>query len=210
MNIKEMNEEIIEKTAGKETDNRLKILELFGGIGAPRKALQNIGYSIKSLDYVEILPYAVMAYNSIFDIRYTPQDIRLWNMKCDVLVHGSPCQDWSKNGLNNVNTGRSILYERTLQILNPNPENGYPELVSPPKIVVWENVPNLVHRHRDILIITLRQWNHTVIRTIGISSKLLTMGLLRRETEYMLCLRSQIFLLLSRKRSHLKKISRII
>lgn len=139
MNIKEMNEEIIEKTAGKETDNRLKILELFGGIGAPRKALQNIGYSIKSLDYVEILPYAVMAYNSIFDIRYTPQDIRLWNMKCDVLVHGSPCQDWSKNGLNNVNTGRSILYERTLQILNPNPENGYPELVSPPKIVVWEN-----------------------------------------------------------------------
>ena len=149
MNIKEMNEEIIEKTAGKETDNRLKILELFGGIGAPRKALQNIGYSIKSLDYVEILPYAVMAYNSIFDIRYTPQDIRLWNMKCDVLVHGSPCQDWSKNGLNNVNTGRSILYERTLQILNPNPENGYPELVSPPKIVVWENVPNLVHRHRE-------------------------------------------------------------
>ena len=40
MNIKEMNEEIIEKTAGNETDNRLKILELFGGIGAPRKALQ--------------------------------------------------------------------------------------------------------------------------------------------------------------------------
>lgn len=30
MNIKEMNEEIIEKTAGNETDNRLKILELFG------------------------------------------------------------------------------------------------------------------------------------------------------------------------------------
>lgn len=50
-NIKAVNEEIIEKTAGKETDNRLKILELFGGIGAPRKALQNIGYSIKSLDY---------------------------------------------------------------------------------------------------------------------------------------------------------------
>lgn len=107
------------------------------------------GDFIKSLDYVEILPFAVLAYNSIFDIRYTPQDIRLWSMKCDVLVHGSPCQDWSKNGLNNINTGRSILYERTLQILNPNPENGYPELVAPPKIVVWENVPNLVHRHRE-------------------------------------------------------------
>ena len=41
------------------------------------------------------------------------------------------------------------MYERTLQILNPNPESGYPELVAPPKIVVWENVPNLVHRHRE-------------------------------------------------------------
>ena len=58
-NIKAVNEEIIEKTAGNETDNRLKILELFGGIGAPRKALQNIGYSIKSLDYVEILPFCI-------------------------------------------------------------------------------------------------------------------------------------------------------
>ena len=79
-NIKAMNEAIIEKTAGTETDNRLKILELFGGIGAPRKALQNIGYSIKSLDYVEILPYAVMAYNSIFDTRSTPIDTRLPDM----------------------------------------------------------------------------------------------------------------------------------
>ena len=42
----------------------LKILELFGGIGAPRKALENLGYDIKSIDYVEILPYAVQAYNS--------------------------------------------------------------------------------------------------------------------------------------------------
>lgn len=36
-NIKAVNEEIIEKTAEKETDNRLKILELFGGIGAQGK-----------------------------------------------------------------------------------------------------------------------------------------------------------------------------
>ncbi|EAG0985300.1 DNA cytosine methyltransferase [Listeria monocytogenes] len=34
----------------------VQILELFGGIGAPRKALENLGVDIKSLDYVEILP----------------------------------------------------------------------------------------------------------------------------------------------------------
>lgn len=92
--------------------DQLKILELFGGIGAPRKALENLGYDIKSIDYVEILPFAVMAYNAIFNNGYKPQDIRVWNMDVDVLIHGSPCQDWSKNGLNNVNTGRSILYEK--------------------------------------------------------------------------------------------------
>ena len=32
----------------------IKILELFGGIGAPRKALMNLGVDVKSIDYVEI------------------------------------------------------------------------------------------------------------------------------------------------------------
>lgn len=119
----------------------IKMLELFGGVGAPRKALENLGVDIKSIDYVEILPYAVKAYNSIFNNDYKPQDIRVWNMDVDILVHGSPCQDFSKNGLNNINTGRSILYERTLEIIEK-------ELLRKPKVVIWENVPNLVsHKH---------------------------------------------------------------
>ena len=112
---------------------QLKILELFGGIGAPRKALENLGFDIKSIDYVEILPHAVMAYNAIFDNGYKPQDIRLWNMDVDILIHGSPCTDFSKNGLNNINTGRSILYEKTLSIIGE-------ELLRKPRIVIWENV----------------------------------------------------------------------
>ena len=32
----------------------IKILELFGGIGAPRAALRNLGVPVKSIDYVEI------------------------------------------------------------------------------------------------------------------------------------------------------------
>lgn len=32
----------------------IQILELFGGIGAPRVALRNIGVPVKSIDYVEI------------------------------------------------------------------------------------------------------------------------------------------------------------
>ena len=90
----------------------IHLLELFGGIGAPRRALENVlkrkvkydhpemdkrqlnkeaNKLIKSIDYVEVLPYAVQAYNQIFDLDNRPQDIRLWNLNVDILVHGSPC-----------------------------------------------------------------------------------------------------------------------
>ena len=35
-------------------DKKIQILELFGGIGAPRVALRNLGISVKSIDYIEI------------------------------------------------------------------------------------------------------------------------------------------------------------
>lgn len=116
---------------------QIKLLELFGGIGAPRKAMVNLGYDIKSIDYVEILPYAVQAYNQMFDNYYRPQNVLTWNMNVDILVHGSPCQDFSKAGKNDISTGRSILYERTLEIIEK-------ELHPRPKVVIWENVPGLL------------------------------------------------------------------
>jgi DNA (cytosine-5)-methyltransferase 1 len=121
----------------------IKLLELFGGIGAPRQAFENLGVSIKSVDYVEVLQYAVKAYNNMFDHNYQVQDIRDWNMHVDLLIHGSPCQDFSKNGKNDISTGRSILYNRTLEIIDY-------ELYPRPKVVIWENVPNLLskrHQH---------------------------------------------------------------
>lgn len=117
----------------REIDMSIKLLELFGGIGAPRKALENLGVDLKSIDYVEILPYAVSAYNAMFDNSYKPQDIKNWDLNVDILIHGSPCQDWSKAGLNDVTTGRSILYQKTLDII----EN---DLKPRPKVVIWENV----------------------------------------------------------------------
>lgn len=150
----------------------IHLLELFGGIGAPRRALENTiqkvvkeqnpqatkkelrrmaSDCIKSIDYVEVLPYAVQAYNQMFNLSNRPQDIRLWNLNVDILVHGSPCQDMSREGKNDMNTGRSILYERTLQILDPDPADGFPELTQKPKVVVWENVPNMAYAHPDVL-----------------------------------------------------------
>lgn len=143
-----------------EQPKQLKLLELFGGIGAPRRALENIISDpkglivpdiLKSIDYVEVLPWAVRAYNEIFKCGPAPQDIRIWNMAPDIVVHGSPCQDFSNEGRNNINTGRSILFERILQILDPTPLKGWPELSRQPKVVVWENVPGLVWKFQDCL-----------------------------------------------------------
>ncbi len=92
-----------------------------------------------------------MAYNQMFKCGPNPQDIRIWSMSPDIVVHGSPCQDWSNEGNNNINTGRSILFERVLQIVDPNPEDGAPELSRRPKVIVWENVPRLVWCYKDVL-----------------------------------------------------------
>lgn len=64
-------------------------------------------------------------------------------MDVDILIHGSPCQDFTKEGKNDINTGRSILYNRTLEII----EKG---LHKRPPVVIWENVPNLASQGKKV------------------------------------------------------------
>lgn len=85
----------------------------------------------------------------MYDLSYTPQDVLEWNLNVDLLVHGSPCQDWSGAGLNDVNTGRSILYQRTLEIIEK-------ELKPRPKYVLWENVKGLISAKH------YRHYNHYI------------------------------------------------
>ena len=53
----------------------IKMLELFGGIGAPRKALLNLGIDFKVIDYVEIDEKAVRTYNAMFEHLHKPQSV---------------------------------------------------------------------------------------------------------------------------------------
>ena len=116
-----------------------KLVELFGGIGAPRIALENLGIDVKSVDYVEIDSNAVKAYNALFDNSYKPDTVIDWNLDIDLLFHGSPCQDFSFAGSNDISKGRSILYRRTLDIIEHN-------LNPKPKFVIWENVLGLLSK----------------------------------------------------------------
>lgn len=78
----------------------IQILELFGGIGSPRCALRNLGVPVKAIDYVEIDEKAVRSYNAMFskELEYRTQSVVNYNLKPDILIHGSPCQDFSIAG----------------------------------------------------------------------------------------------------------------
>lgn len=124
----------------------LRVLELFAGIGAASKALENLGIEHEIVDAVEIDKYAIKAFNAIHDTNFEPQDITKWdkNIECDLIIHGSPCQDFSAAGLQaggdkGSGTRSSLMYEsvRIIEKLRP-------------KYVIWENVKNLLskkHRH---------------------------------------------------------------
>lgn len=123
----------------------LQILEMFGGVGAPRKGLVNLGIPIKSIDYIEIDPLAVDSYNAIFakDIKYKPQSVVSWNLKPDILIHGSPCQDISiagrQLGADEGSGTRSSLMWETLKIVRDME-------TWRPKIVIWENVKGVLSK----------------------------------------------------------------
>jgi len=120
----------------------IKLLELFGGIGAPRKALINLGIEHKSIDYVEWKANRVKAYNALYDHLHRPQDIRGWNLKPDILVHGSPCQDNSRSNKQRKGTAKGSRSELMLETLRIIGEMGKWK----PKVVIWENVKGVLDK----------------------------------------------------------------
>lgn len=124
----------------------IKILELFGGIGSPRCALRNIGIPVKAIDYVEIDEKAVRSYNAMFqsELAYKTQSVIGWDLKPDILIHGSPCQDFSiaghQKGADEGTETRSSLMWETIHIIQQMGD-------WKPRFVIWENVKNVTSKH---------------------------------------------------------------
>ena len=144
---------------------QLRVIELFAGIGAPRKALIRGGYNFEVVDAIEIDKYAVKSYNAIYNENIEAKDICSYNPtkeeigEIDLLFHGSPCQDFSlagkqAGGDKDSGTRSSLMYE-TIRIVE--------ELK--PKYVIWENVKNLLskkHRHNfDAYLETMEHLGYT-------------------------------------------------
>ena len=143
--------------------NKVKILELFGGIGAIRKAFINLKILYEVVDYVEIDKACVKSYNALYGEDYKPKSVvgyKAPNEKIDLIMHGSPCQDFSRigkkqGGVKNSGTRSSLLFE-TIRIMKEKP-----------KWIIWENVKGVLDRNmRDSFFIYLKE-----LEILGYESK---------------------------------------
>ena len=107
-----------------------------------------MGIPVKAIDYVEIDEAAVRSYNAMFenDLPYKTQSVVGWNLKPDILIHGSPCTQISAAGYispaknpkgfkEGTGTESSLMWE-TVHIIQ---SMG----MWRPRIVIWENVKNV-------------------------------------------------------------------
>lgn len=127
------------------TENPLRLIELFAGIGSQTQALTNIGIAHKVVAISEIDKYAIQSYeamhgkaNNLGDIRKIEElpDADLW-------TYSFPCQDISVAGKGagikeGTRSGLLFEVERLLRVAS---EKG-----TLPKYLLLENVKNLVSK----------------------------------------------------------------
>ena len=128
----------------------LKIIELFAGIGSPRKALNNLNIDHEIVAFSEIDKYAEESYRAIHNDYVTPNMGDIKEIKhlppCDLLTYGFPCQDISIAGYGKgIKEGtRSGLLMEVERLLDLSKVIG-----RLPKVLILENVKALVQKkHR--------------------------------------------------------------
>lgn len=132
----------------------IRLIELFAGIGAQAKALENLGVDFEKYRIVEFDPKAVESYNAIHHTDFIPMDItkvhaqdlaiREREKNEYIMCYSFPCQDLSLagkgRGMTKGTGTRSGLLWEVERILN---ECGQ-EL---PQILVMENVPQVIGKN---------------------------------------------------------------
>lgn len=127
----------------------LKFLSMFSGIGAPEKALENLGINYDLVGYSEIDKYASKSYAAIHGV---PETMNLGDINkvdatklpkdIDLAVYGFPCQDISNAGKmqglfkEDGTQTRSGLFFEALRIIEE----------TRPKVAIAENVKNLTSK----------------------------------------------------------------
>lgn len=129
---------------------QIDTVSLFSGIGAFEKAAERLGINLNLKAYCEINKWASTAYSAIHKTDESMNmgdisEVKTENVPdCDLITHGSPCQDFSvagknKGGNKGSNTRSSLMW-LTINIIRN----------KKPKYVIWENVKGVLfkkHKH---------------------------------------------------------------
>jgi len=118
----------------------LKIGTTFSGIGAPEQALKNLKIPHIVKWACDNDKYCKQTYFANHSCEKWYDDITTINIDeleyVDLYVFGFPCQDCSINGKKDLNSGRTILVEYSLRII---------EKIKP-KYFIFENVKGLLSK----------------------------------------------------------------
>lgn len=139
----------------------IRLIELFAGIGAQAKSLENIKADFEHYHICEFDKFAVMSYNAMHSTQFETSDITklfasdLAIVETDkyeyVMTYSFPCQDLSAAGKcrgmqRGADTRSGLLWE-VERLIN--------ECAELPQILVMENVPD-VHNEKNIN--EFREW----------------------------------------------------
>ena len=128
----------------------LRLIELFAGIGAQAKALENLGVKFEHYRICEFDKYAVASYNAVHGTNFTTSDITqihaadLGIVNVDkyeyIMTYSFPCTDLSKagkqQGMSRESKTRSGLLWEVERLLK--------EAKELPQILLMENVPDVL------------------------------------------------------------------
>ncbi len=128
----------------------LRLIELFAGIGAQAKALENLGIEFEHYRICEFDKYAVASYNAVHGTNFATSDITkihaadLGIVETDkyeyIMTYSFPCTDLStagkQAGMEKGRGTRSGLLWEVERLLT--------ETEEPPQVLVMENVPQVI------------------------------------------------------------------
>lgn len=128
----------------------IRLIELFAGIGAQAKALENLGVPFEHYRICEFDKFAVKSYNAVHGTNFETSDITKIHAEdlavvdtdqfCYILTYSFPCTDLSKAGkqagMSRESGTRSGLLWEVERLLK--------EMTELPQILLMENVPDVV------------------------------------------------------------------
>lgn len=128
----------------------IRLIELFTGIGAQAKALENLGVPFEHYRICEFDKYAVRSYNAVHETDFATSDITLIHAEdvcvCEtdrytyIMTYSFPCTDLSsagkQAGMSRDSGTRSGLLWQVERLLK--------EMDDLPQILLMENVPEVV------------------------------------------------------------------